>query len=117
VLFDYVMTHVPADKHAGVDGLSWQKCTPEDSDEEDAEEYLDKFMGSASIEFCSVSSLTNFLSAESLNAYRSTRLDNDFFKDLLLIMCRSPQTPFASFRTTAIAEDLSIFSAENPTAA
>ena len=113
-LFDYVMNHVPADKHAGVDGLSRRKRAPEDSDEEDAEEYLDKFMGSASIQVCSVPSLINFLSTESLHAYRPTRLDNNFFKDLLLVMRRTPQTPFASFRTTSIAEDLSILRVEDP---
>ena len=107
-LFDYVMNHVPADKHASVDGLSQRKHVPEDSDEEDAEEYLDKFMGSASIQAHSVSSFINFLSTESLHAFRPTQLDNNFFKDLLLIMCCTPQTPFASFRTTSIAEDLSI---------
>ena len=114
-LFDYVMNHVPTDKHAGIDGLSRRRRIPNDTDEEDAEEYLDKFMGSTSFKIHSVSSLTNFLSTESLNAYRSTRLDAGFFKDLLLTMCRIPQTPFASFRTTAIAEDLSIFSAVDPT--
>jgi len=107
-LFDYIMNHVLATTHTGVDGLSWQKHVPEDSDEEDTEEYLDKFMGSASFHSCSVSSLTNFLSSGSLYTFHSTRLDNDFFKDLLLVMCHTPQTPFASFCTTSIAEDLSV---------
>jgi len=38
VLFNYIMNHVLADKHAGVDGLSQWKHAPEDTDEEDAEE-------------------------------------------------------------------------------
>ena len=41
------------------------------------------------------------------------QLDNNFFKDLLLIMCCTPQTPFASFHTTSIAEDLSILHVED----
>ena len=108
------MNHVPADKHVSVDGLSRRKRTPEDTDEEDAEEYLDKFMGSASLHSCSVSSLTNFLSSESLHTYRPTRLDSNFFKDLLLIMRPTPQTPFTSYRTSTIAEDLSILHVEDP---
>jgi len=71
-------------------------------------------MGSAS--FCepSVASLTNFLSAGSLKSYRSTHLNNNFFKDLLLTMRRTPHTPFTSFRTTSIAEDLSILQTTDP---
>jgi hypothetical protein len=46
-LFDYVMNHVPAQSHVGVDGLSRQRRTPKDSEDEDTEEYLDNFMGSA----------------------------------------------------------------------
>jgi len=87
-LFDYTMHHIPAQSHAGVDGLSRRKRTPEDSDDEDAEEYLDKFMGSALLDTPSLLSisLTNFLSSGSLHAFRPTRLDNSFFQDLLLTM-------------------------------
>ena len=46
-LFDYVMHHVPSQSHAAEDGLLRRRCTSEDSDYEDAEEYLDRFMGSA----------------------------------------------------------------------
>ena len=113
-LFDYVMNHVPATAHVGVDGLSRRKRTAEDSEEEDAEEYLDKFMNSSSYEINSVSTLANFLSTGSLYTYRPTRLDNNFFKDLLLTMRRTPRTPFASFRTTSIAEDLSCLQIVDP---
>ena len=71
-------------------------------------------MGSASFNSCSVSSLTNFLSSGSLHSHRSTCLDNEFFKDLLLIMQRTPRTPFASFKTTSVAEDLSILQVVDP---
>lgn len=46
-LFDYMMNHVPAQSHAGADRLSRRRRTPKDFEDEDAEEYLDKFMGSA----------------------------------------------------------------------
>jgi hypothetical protein len=115
-LFDYVMNHVPAQSHAGVDGLSRRKRAPEDSEDEDAEEYLDKFMGSAFLNYSSLSSssLSNFLSSESLHAFRPTRLDNKFFQDLLLTMRRTSRTPYASFHTTSIADDLSVLSVVDP---
>ena len=110
------MNHVPAQSHAGADGLSRQRRTPEDSEDEDAEEYLDKFMGSAL--FVSPPppsiSLINFLSSELLHAFRPTRLDSNFLQDLLLTMRRTPRTPYTSFRMTTIAEDLSILSLGNP---
>jgi len=115
-LFDYVMNHVPAQSHIGIDGLSQRKRVPKDTEDEDAEEYLDKFMGSAPLispPLVSIS-LTNFLSSESLHAFHPTRLDKNFFEDLLLTMRHTPQTSFASFHTTSIAEDLSILSVGNP---
>jgi len=87
-LFNYTMHHIPAQLHAGVDGLSQKKRMPEDSKDEDAEEYLDKFMGSALLDtpiLLSIS-LTNFLSSGSLHAFRPTRLDKNFLQDLLLTM-------------------------------
>jgi len=70
-LFDYMMHHIPAQLHAGADGLSWWKCTAEDTEDKDAEEYLDKFMGSAILKAppSSSVSLTNFLSSGSLYAF------------------------------------------------
>ena len=59
-------------------------------------------------------SLINLLSSESLYAFRPTRLDNNFFQDLLLIMHRTPRTPYASFQTASIADDLSILSVQDP---
>ena len=116
-LFDYMIHHVPAQSHVGVDGLSRRKRAPEDTEDEDAEEYLDKFMGSAILKAPPLSpvSLTNFLSSESLHAFRPTRLDKNFFQDLLLTMRRTSHTPYASFRTTSIADDLSILSVVDPT--
>ena len=103
-LFDYTMQHTPAQSHADVDGLSRQRCIPEDSDNEDAEEYLDKFMGLANYNASTHSSilLTNFLSSESLYAFQPTHLDKSFFQDLLLMMCRIPHTT-----SIAITDDFS----------
>jgi len=115
-LFDYEICHVPAQSHVAVDGLSQRKHTPEDSEDEDAEDFLDKFIGSAQVETSlSSSSLANFLSSQSLLAFRPTRLDKTFFQDLLLTMRRTPCTPYASFRTTSVVDDLSILNVVDPT--
>ena len=45
-LFDFEVNHVAADKHQAPDGLSRRRRSNQDSDDEDAEEYLDKFIGS-----------------------------------------------------------------------
>jgi len=115
-LFNYVMNHIPAQSHAGIDGLSQQRCTSEDTEDKDAEEYLDKFMGSASLVSPPLPpiSLTNFLSSESLYAFQPTCLDKNFFQDLLLTMWHTPQTPYTSFHTMSIADDLSILSVGDP---
>lgn len=86
-LFDYEIHHVPAQSHAAIDGLSRRKRAPEDSDDEDAEDFLDKFISSAHVETpLSFMSLANFLSSQSLFTFRPTRLDKNFFEDLLLTM-------------------------------
>ena len=45
-LFDFDLVHVPSEKHKAPDGLSRRKPSPLDSDDEDAEAYLDAFIGS-----------------------------------------------------------------------
>ena len=111
------MNHVPAQSHIGVDSLSRRRRMPKDTEDEDAEEYLDKFMGSAQFVVSPPSSvsLVNFLSSQALHAFRPTRLDSNFFRDLLLTMRRTPRTPYASFCTTSITEDLLILSMVDPT--
>jgi len=115
-LFDYEMHHVPAQSHAAVDGLSRWKHTPEDSEDEDAEDFLDKFIASAHVETpLSFASFTNFLSSQSLLTFQPMRLDKNFFRDLLLTMRRTPRMPYASFHTASIVDDLSILNVVDPT--
>jgi hypothetical protein len=52
-LFDFDLVHVPAEKHKVPDGLSRHKPSPLDSDDEDAEAYLDSFTGSTHVLTCS----------------------------------------------------------------
>ena len=114
-LFDYEIHHVPAQSHAAIDGLSRRKRAPEDSDDEDAEDFLDKFISSAHVETpLSFTSLANFLSSQSLFTFQPTRLDKNFFEDLLLTMRRIPRTPYASFHTASVADDLSILDVADP---
>lgn len=49
-LFEFEIKHVPMEKHQAADGLSRRKRSPHDSDEEDAEKYLDKFIGGIQVE-------------------------------------------------------------------
>ena len=111
-LFDYVMHHVPSQSHAAEDGLSRRKHVPEDSEEEDAEEYLDRFMGSAQFSPSSISlfSFANALSSETLYRFRPTRLDQNFLKDLLLTMRHMLKTPYASFSTSTCVDSVSFLS-------
>jgi hypothetical protein len=52
-LFDFDLVHVPAEKHKVPDGLSRRKPSPLDSDDSDAEAYLDSFIGSSTVFSCS----------------------------------------------------------------
>ena len=47
LLFDFDMKHVKADNHKAPNGLSWQPRSAKDSDDDDAEEFLDCFIGNS----------------------------------------------------------------------
>ena len=115
-LFDYVMHHVPSQSHVAEDGLSRRRRVPEDSDDEDAEEYLDRFMASAHSAPSSLSlfQFANSLSLESLYRFRPLPLDQNFLLDLLSTMRRTPKTPYASFSTTTRASVISFLSTSEP---
>jgi len=49
-MFDLHISHVPANKHAVVDGLSRRRPVDEDTDEDDAEEWLDRTCGVAIVD-------------------------------------------------------------------
>lgn len=115
LLFDYEMHHIPASSHSAVDSLSRRKCTSEDSKEEDTKDFLNKFICFALLESPTVVTLTNFLSSQLLFTFRPTRLNKYFFQDLLLTMRKIPRTPYASFYSTFITDDLSILNIEDPT--
>ena len=47
LLFDFDMKHIKAENHKAPDGLSWQPWSAEDSDDDNAEEFLDHFIGNS----------------------------------------------------------------------
>jgi hypothetical protein len=82
-LFDFDLVHVPAEKHKVPDGLSRRKPSPLDSDDEDAEAYLDSFIGSTHVLTCSsvISTLQCFPDTVTLDQLQDTTLvlDANFF--------------------------------------
>ena len=97
-LFDFQINHVPAISHQGPDGLSRRRQVPEDSDESDAEEFLDKFLGFASVRPSFPS--TSFLNGPFVSAS---------FQNLSLELRCLADPPLASFMTSGVVEDMGIF--------
>lgn len=99
-LFDFAINHVPAISHQGPDGLSRRRRAPEDSDDDDAEAYLDHFINS-----------TSWVRAppEFLTEYFSGSYFVDSIKDSPQFTRRTPYTPYGSYMTRSIIEDLAIF--------
>ncbi|KAF8229214.1 hypothetical protein L208DRAFT_1105799, partial [Tricholoma matsutake] len=56
-LFDFDLAHVPSEKHKAPDGLSQHKPSPLDSNDEDAEAYLNAFIGSSTTLTCTSTAL------------------------------------------------------------
>ena len=116
VLLNYVMHHIPSQSHVAEDGLSRRRRVSEDSDDEDAKEYLNQFMASAHSTPSSLSlfQFANSLSLESLYRFRPLPLDQNFLSDLLSTMRRMPKTPYALFSTSTHASVVSFLSTSEP---
>lgn len=69
-LFDYHLKHIPAAKGVAQDGLSRRRPAPDDSEESDAEEYLDKFFRSAAFVYNSGVANADFSRLELVTAFR-----------------------------------------------
>ena len=69
-LFSFQLRHVPAEKGKGQDGMSRRGWAEGDSDESDAEEYLDKFFGFHGGAYNCSQSPTEFVRASLHLAYR-----------------------------------------------
>ncbi|RDB15232.1 Retrovirus-related Pol polyprotein from transposon 17.6 [Hypsizygus marmoreus] len=115
LLFDFKIQHVPAISHQGPDGLSRRKHTPEDSDDEDAEGYLDNIVNQAS--YVRSPLLTD------INTFSMTYFDHciwdgpgvmeqSFLRGIMEESRPLPRTPYGSFGCTPFMEDLSVFATE-----
>ncbi|GLB42560.1 putative transposition, RNA-mediated [Lyophyllum shimeji] len=108
-LFDFTINHVPALSHKAADGLSRRKRSPDDSDDEDAEKYLDSFVNKSTYVRASLSVFINSVSIRALNRGASPIVDNKFFSNLLIELRQMPPTPYGSYSTRSIVEDLPVF--------
>ena len=84
-LFDFYMHYVPAEKHKVPDGLSRRPRAEDDSEEEDPEEVLDKFVG-------------------------AIKIDNEHYfihsKMLLMTHRTIPLAPYAAYQSTKRLSDV-----------
>ncbi|KAG6821746.1 hypothetical protein H0H92_001087, partial [Tricholoma furcatifolium] len=81
-LFDFSINHVPATSHKGPDGLSRRGRAEDDSDDSDAEDFLDRFEGAHAAPSFSLLSYINAVSAEALGDPLSIPTGSEYFKDL-----------------------------------
>ncbi|RDB30715.1 hypothetical protein Hypma_006004 [Hypsizygus marmoreus] len=96
LLFDFKIQHVPAISHQGSDGLSCRKHTPEDSDDEDTEGYLNNIINQLSY-------VRSPLFAD-INTFSMTYFDHCIWD--------GPSIMEQSFLCTPFLEDLSVFTTE-----
>ena len=105
-LFDFEVNHVSADKHAAPDGLSRRKHSPLDSDEEDAEDYLDRFIGISSL--VSESPLDHLLTLVSRETNTTYNYMPSFMEGIVDMLRSSPAVPFGDYATATTIDTLSI---------
>ena len=91
-LFDFYLNYVPAEKHKVPDGLSRRPRAEDDSDEEDVDEVLDKFVGCAVL-------YNRAVNGRILNATIHAGT-------LLMAFRRLPITPYATFNTSSECSDI-----------
>lgn len=106
-LFDFEICHVPAEKHKAPDGLSRRRRAPEDSGEEDANEYLDKIMGSAKAISPSSPSHSSF-DENFLSHPNTPDCLTDSVEILRISMRCTPVTPFGEYETSTVMATISI---------
>jgi hypothetical protein len=95
-LFEFEVNHVPAEKHQAPDGLSRRKHSPLDSDESDAEEYLDKFIGSAEVNITEDSPLLS-LSTKLLIPTPHIAASSRLLPSLMSALRSTPDAPFGTY--------------------
>lgn len=104
-LFDFDLVHIPSEKHKAPDGLSRRKPSPLDSDDEDAEAYLDAFIGSSRSHTCSSAahlSLRDF-------TIDSITLPTEFFTSWIDMLNSVTPGIGVTYQSASSALDLSYF--------
>ena len=97
LLFDFEINHVPAEKHQAPDGLSCRKRSAEDSEDEDAEGYLDKFIGCTSFSNTENFPLVSLSTQYSLPLALSTSFMTKLLYSLMGSLCAIPETLFGEY--------------------
>jgi hypothetical protein len=98
-LFEFEINHVPAEKHLALDGLSHRKQTLNDSDEEDAEAYLDKFIGAVQVVDPKDSPLPSLASRFCLSLTQSVIQASELHPSLMSAFRPIPQAPFGTYNS------------------
>ena len=96
-LFDFEINHVPAEKHQAPDRLSCRKQSAEDSEDEDAEGYLDKFIGCTSFSDTENSPFVLLSTQYSLPLASSTSFTMELLYSLMGSLRAIPKTPFGEY--------------------
>ena len=105
-LFDFEVNHVSADKHTAPDGLSRRKRSPLDSNEEDVEDYLDRFIGLSSL--VGESPLHHLLTLVSRGTDTTYNYMPSFMEGIVDMLRSNPAIPFGDYTTATTIDTLSI---------
>jgi hypothetical protein len=96
-LFEFEINHVPAEKHQAADGLPCRKRSPLNSDEEDAEKYLDNFIGTVQVLNLKDSPLLSLASRYCLSLMQSVIQTSELCPSLMSAFRPIPQAPFGMY--------------------
>lgn len=105
-LFDFTLNHVPAQSHQGPDGLSRRKKAEDDSEDSDAEEFLDRYVGANVVHWPKV---VERVSAHSTVTGGRESWGTRTITDLLVHVRRIPRTPCATYVSSAAVLYMPIF--------
>jgi hypothetical protein len=110
-LFDFDLVHIPAEKHKVPDGLSRRKPSPLDSDDEDAEAYLDSCIGASRIISYATVAACNWAQFQQTknSCYVLLVFNTEFFMSFLEMQQHTPPRSGVTFATPTSTLELSYF--------
>lgn len=98
-LFDFELNHVPAEKHQAADGLSRRKRSPFDSDDDDAEAYLDTYINSTEAQYSPPNPIISF---------------RQMAKAYLLGYRTKPRAPYGAYKNARCVDNMTILGLAPP---